>query len=607
MASKIENYALIGDGRSCALVEQHGSIEWLCVPRFDSDACFAALLGREEHGQWALRPIAPVKSVKRRYRPDTLVLETEITCEAGVVRLIDFMPRGGPQAVVRIVEGVSGDVPMYFDLAPRFGYGLDLPWIQPDDGGLELVAGPHGLHLDGPVRFEVALAHVKAAFSVRPGQRVGFSLQAHPSHVPAAKGLDPEALLRETESWWRAWTGRCTYNGRWRDQVVRSLITLKALTYEPTGAIVAAATASLPEELGGVRNWDYRFCWVRDASLTIHALLLGGYDDEARAFRDWLMRAAAGDPAQMQIMYGIEGERRLTELELDWLPGYEASRPVRMGNAAHQQFQLDVYGELMNTVWEGFRHGAFPGNVAAPVQAGEGMMDFLESAWQRTDEGIWEVRGAGNRQFTQSKVMAWVAVDRAIRLAEQGFGDDRWRQRLSRWYVLRDEIHRDVIEHAFDHELGAFTQSYGSKALDASVLQIPGQGFLPANDPRMLGTVRAIERGLVRDGLVRRYATERSLDGLKGDEGVFLPCSFWLADNYAFQGRLGEAEVLFERLISFENDLGLLSEEYDPTRKRLIGNFPQAFTHLALVNTANVIDSEGRRRKVGAQPGATAP
>jgi GH15 family glucan-1,4-alpha-glucosidase len=606
MPSKIENYALIGDGRTCALVEKHGAIEWLCVPRFDSDACFAALLGREEHGQWALRPVAPVGAVKRRYRPDTLILETEITCDAGVVRLIDFMPRGGRQLIVRIVEGVAGEVPMYFDLAARFGYGLDLPWIRPDDGGLELTAGPHGLRLEGSVPFEVNLAHVRAGFSVRPGQRMTFSLAPHPSHEPAKKGVDPVALLSETESWWRAWTGRCTYTGRWRDQVVRSLITLKALTYEPTGAIVAAATASLPEELGGVRNWDYRFCWVRDASLTLNALMLGGYGEDAQAFRDWLLRAAAGDPAQMQIMYGIAGERRLSELELDWLPGYEGSRPVRIGNAAHQQFQLDVYGELMNTIWQAFNDGTFPGSGVG-VQPAEELMTFLESVWQRTDEGIWEVRGAGDQQFTQSKVMAWVAVDRAIKLAERGFGNGRWRQHLPRWSVLRDEIHRDVIEHAFDAQLGAFTQSYGSKALDASVLQIPQQGFLPANDPRMLGTVRAIERGLLRDGLVRRYATEHSVDGLTGDEGVFLPCSFWLADNYAFQGRLDEAEALFDRLVSFENDLGLLSEEYDPSRKRLLGNFPQAFTHLALVNTASVIDTESRRREVGAEPSPAAP
>jgi GH15 family glucan-1,4-alpha-glucosidase len=433
---------------------------------------------------------------------------------------------------------------------------------------------------------------------------VAFSLVAHRSHEPPKKRIDPEALLRDTESWWRAWTSRCTYQGRWRDHVVRSLITLKALTYAPTGAIVAAGTASLPEELGGVRNWDYRYCWVRDASLTIHALLIGGYADEARAFRDWLLRAAAGDPAQMQIMYGVEGERRLSELELDWLPGYEGSRPVRVGNAAHQQFQLDVYGELMNTVWEGFKHGAFPGHWGAALQANEATMDFVDSAWQRSDEGIWEVRGKGNVQFTQSKVMAWVAVDRAIRLAEVGFGDSRWRERVPRWRVLRDEIHRDVLDHGFDPQLGAFTQAYGTKSLDASVLQISQLGFLPATDPRMLGTVHAIERGLLRDGLVRRYATEGSVDGLTGDEGVFLPCSFWLADNYAMQGRFDQAEELFERLLSFENDLGLLSEEYDPGRRRLLGNFPQAFTHLALVNTANVIDFEHRKREAGAHAGA---
>ena len=606
MASKIEDYGLIGDGRTCALIDKHGTVAWLCVPRFDSDACFTSLLGREEHGEWLLRPATPVRSTKRRYRPDTLILETEITCDEGIVRLIDFMPARERPTVVRVVEGVEGDVGVYFDLAPRFGYGVDLPWVRPDHGGFAFLAGPEALRLEGAGRFDVKLAHVVSELRVRPGQRLAFSLESFPSHEAPTRGIDHEALLRDTESRWRAWTARCTYQGRWRDEVVRSLITLKALTYEPTGGIVAAATTSLPEELGGVRNWDYRFCWVRDASLTISALLIGGYNDEAKRFRDWLLRAAAGDPAQSQIMYGVAGERRLSELELDWLPGYEGSKPVRVGNAAHQQFQLDIYGELMNTVWQAYRDKAFSGHEEGSEVA-LGLMDFVEIAWQRPDEGIWEVRGAGQRHFTQSKLMAWVAMDRAIRLADGGFGDEQWRARRRRWAVLRDEIRRDILEHAFDAELGAFTQSYGSKGLDAAVLQIPIHGFLPATDARMVGTVRAIEKKLLREGFVRRYATETSVDGLTGDEGVFLPCSYWLADNYAFQGRLHEAEELFERLVSLKNDLGLLSEEYDPHRKRLLGNTPQAFTHLALVNSASIIESESRRRQAGAQPSPPNP
>jgi len=605
MASKIEEYGIIGGGRTCALVERHGTIEWLCVPRFDSDACFASLLGREEHGQWALRPVAPIVSAKRRYRPDTLILETELECADGKLRLIDFMPRGERPTVVRIVEGLGGDVPIYFSLNPRFGSGVDLPWVLREDDGLAFIAGPHALRLEGEPTCAINLGRATAAFRVKAGQRIAFTLEAHPSHEAPTKNLDAEALLGETESWWRTWTGRCSYEGRYRDRVLRSLMLLRALTYDPTGAVVAAGTTSLPEEIGGVRNWDYRFCWVRDASLTIKALLLGGYDAEARAFRDWLLRAAAGDPAQMQIMYGVAGERRLSEREVDWLPGYEASRPVRFGNAAHKQFQLDIYGELMNTVWLAFQHRAFEGHGVGWAAA-EAMMDFVTTAWQRTDEGIWEVRGAGNRQFTQSKVMAWVAVDRAIRLAQAGFGGEPWRGRAQRWEVLRDEIQRNVLEHAFNPQIGAFTQSYGSKALDASVLQIPQHGFLPASDPRMMGTVRAIEKELLRDGLVRRYATERSLDGLTGDEGVFLPCSFWLADNYALQGRLDEAEALFERLSSFANDLGILSEEYDPGAQRLLGNVPQAFTHLALVNTANVIETATKTREVGVSSSRTA-
>ena len=595
MASKIEDYGVVGDGRTCALIDKHGTVAWLCVPRFDSDACFASLLGREEHGEWLLRPVTPVRAVKRRYRPDTLVLETEITCDEGKVRLIDFMPVRDRSTVVRIVEGLEGEVAMYFDLAPRFGYGVDLPWVRPDLDGFAFLAGPEALRLEGGGRFDVKLAHVISEFRVRPGQRIAWSLESFPSHEAPTRGLDQEALLRDTESRWRAWTSRCTYHGRWRDEVMRSLIALKALTYEPTGGIVAAATTSLPEELGGERNWDYRFCWIRDASLTISALLVGGYRDEAKRFRDWLLRAAAGDPAQAQIMYGVAGERRLAELELDWLPGYEGSKPVRVGNAAHQQFQLDIYGELMDTVWQAFSAKAFSGHDEG-AEIAHGLMDFVELAWQRPDEGIWEVRGAGQRHFTQSKLMAWVAIDRAIKLADGGFGDERWQGRRRRWSVLRDEIRRDILDHAFDAELGAFTQSYGSKALDAAVLQIPQHGFLSATDPRMLGTVRAIEKTLLRDGLVRRYATETNVDGLRGDEGVFLPCSFWLADNYALQGRLHEAEQLFERLVSFQNDLGLLSEEYDPHRKRLLGNVPQAFTHLALVHTASIIEGEARRR-----------
>jgi GH15 family glucan-1,4-alpha-glucosidase len=599
VAALIEDYGLIGDLQTAALVSRQGCIDWLCFPRFDSGACFAALLGTEENGRWSLAPQAPVTRTGRRYRDDTLVLETELETAEGVVRLIDFMPpRGEAPDVVRIVEGVSGTVAMRMSLSIRFDYGWVIPWVRRREDGILAVAGPDALFLATPVELVGRNFHTVAEFEVREGDRVPFVLTWYPSHHAPPQRVDAEQALADTESFWREWVTDCTHVGRFREPLVRSLITLKALTYAPTGGIVAAPTTSLPEALGGVRNWDYRYCWLRDATLTLLALVRAGYEGEARAWRNWLLRAIAGLPDQLQIMYGLGGERRLSELELHWLGGYEGARPVRTGNAASKQLQLDVYGEVADALYHA-RVAGLPASAEAWA-LNRKLLEWLEDGWREPDEGIWEVRGP-RRHFTHSKVMAWVAFDRAVRSVEE-YGREG---PLARWKAIRDEIHDEVCREGFDTELGAFTQSYGLPRLDASVLMMPLVGFLPANDDRVVGTVAAIERELVRDGFVERYRADDDnvdVDGLPPGEGTFLPCSFWLAQVYALQGRLDEAEALFARLLGLRNDLGLLSEEYDVAAGRLVGNFPQAFTHLALVDAALTLD-EGWCRRAG-QPQA---
>ncbi len=600
MASRIEDYGLIGNTCTAALVSRSGSIDWFCAPRFDSDACFAALVGYDEHGCWALRPAARIKERKQTYLGDTLILQTEFLCEGGAVRITDFMPVGdGRTDIVRIVEGTEGEVPLEMTLDVRFGYGSELPWITQVRDGWSFVSGPDEVVLRGAGKAHRSGSRVSSIFQVKRGERVCLQLNWHPSFEPLPEALAGDQAMAATEAFWRSWVGRCTYQGRFRELVVRSLITLKAMTYAPTGGIVAAPTTSLPEEIGGVRNWDYRFCWLRDASLTLDALMIGGYVDEARAFRDWVLRASAGDPADTQIMYDIAGGRRLTEMDLPWLPGYEGSKPVRIGNAASGQFQLDVYGELLSCIYAGRKMG-LPGHAEswAPFRSA---IEYLEGAWQRPDDGIWEVRG-GRRHFTHSKVMAWVAIDRAIKAVdEMSIGGEEGRALLPHLRALRERIHSEICERGFNPRVGAFTQSYGSDELDASLLLIPHAQFLPASDPRVQGTVRAIEKNLLRDGFVLRYSTERGTDGLPGSEGAFLACSFWLADNYAFAGHVAAAEQLFGKLVALRNHLGLLAEEYEPILGRQVGNFPQAFSHLALIFTANVIESasavshEGRR------------
>jgi GH15 family glucan-1,4-alpha-glucosidase len=595
MAALIEDYGLIGDLQTAALVSRHGCIDWLCLPRFDSGACFAALLGDEENGRWSLRPASDITSAKRQYRGDTLALETELACDEGVVRLIDFMPpRGEAPDVVRIVEGLEGTVSMKMRLSIRFDYGSIVPWVRRRDEGLHAVAGPDALLLATPIDLVGRNLHTEAEFDVAPGDRVPFVLTWFPSNQDLPQHTDAEQALVDTESFWREWVTDCVHVGRFREPLVRSLITLKALTYAPSGGIVAAATTSLPEALGGVRNWDYRYCWLRDATLTLLALVRAGYDDEARAWRNWLLRAIAGRPEEVQIMYGIAGERRLTELELEWLSGYEGSAPVRIGNAASRQRQLDVYGEVLDALYHARLAGLEPSKDAWALM--RKLLQWLEKGWREPDEGIWEVRGP-RRHFTHSKVMAWVAFDRAVRMIEEDGLDGP----VDRWRALREEIHDEVCREALSDKLGAFTQSYGMERLDASLLMIPLVGFLPADDERVVATVAAIERELVEDGLVSRYRADEEnidVDGLPPGEATFLPCSFWLAQVYALQGRLGEAEKLFERLLGLRNDLGLLSEEYDVKAGRLVGNFPQAFTHLALVDAALTLD-EGWCRRAG--------
>jgi GH15 family glucan-1,4-alpha-glucosidase len=591
VAQRIEDYAIIGDTQTAALVGRDGSIDWLCVPRFDSGAVFAALLGDRENGRWQITPAGGIRRVERRYLDDTLVLETTFHTDDGVVTITDCMPiRGHTVDIVRVVHGVSGRVPMHMDLTIRFDYGSIVPWVgRSDEGDLRAVAGPDAMVLRTPVRTHGAGKATVADFVVEEGETVPFVLAYHESHDPVPRPLNAERALKENARWWRHWSGQCTYDGQWRDAVMRSLITLKALTFAPTGGIVAAPTTSLPEWIGSVRNWDYRFCWLRDASLTLFALTIGGYTEEALCWRDWLLRAVAGDPEDLQIMYGAAGERRLTEYALDWLPGYEASAPVRVGNAASEQFQLDVYGEVLGTLYRTRRLIPDAGGHRDSWDLETALLTALEDLWRRPDEGIWEVRGP-RQHFVHSKVMAWLAFDRAVLGIEQ-FGLDG---PVDRWREIRDEIHEQICAEGFDRQLGAFTQSYGSKRLDAAVLMMPLIGFLPGSDERIQGTVRAIERNLIKDGFVARYETspDGAVDGLPAGEGAFLPCSFWLADNLAFVGRQDDAVALFERLLGLANDVGLLAEEYDGSGNgRQLGNFPQAFTHVCLVVTAAHLSS----------------
>jgi GH15 family glucan-1,4-alpha-glucosidase len=577
----IESYALIGDCQTAALVGRDGSIDWLCWPRFDSSACFAALLGAREHGRWLLAPAAPPVRVTRRYRERTLVLETDFETSEGCARVIDFMPmRGGVSDLVRIAVGLRGAVKMRMELVLRFDYGAAVPWASYGEGcALRAIAGPDmvALHTDVAVREEGA--STVAELTLAAGERASFVLSYGPSHLTPPRPVVAEDALADTEVFWREWASRCTYEGPYAEPVLRSLITLKALTYAPTGGVVAAPTTSLPEALGGERNWDYRFCWLRDATMTLLALMDAGYRDEARAFREWLLRAVAGNPSQIQIMYGLAGERRLPELELDWLPGYAGSRPVRIGNAAATQMQLDVYGELMDALHQA-RHAGLVGSGAGWALQ-RALIAQLAKVWEEPDAGIWEMRGPC-RHFTHSKVMAWVAVDRTICTAEEfGLSGD-----LAGWRRLRARIHAQVCREGYDPELGSFVQSYGSKSLDASLLLLPLVGFLPASDPRVRGTVEAIERQLTADGLVLRYDSHRADDGLPPGEGTFLACSFWLVDNLVLQGRREDAERMFERLLALCNDVGLLAEEYDPAGEQQLGNFPQALSHLALVGSA---------------------
>jgi GH15 family glucan-1,4-alpha-glucosidase len=577
----IEDYAMIGDCHTAALVSKQGSIDWLCLPDFDSGACFASLLGTVENGHWSINPAGPIRSIRRRYREGTLILETEFDTESGTVRLIDFMvTRSRVPELCRLAVGVRGEVQMNLELVIRFDYGSVVPWVRRTDHGLSAIAGPDMLSLRTQEVIRDEDFKTRATFTVKEGQKVSFDLTWYPSHVNEPSPLDVEEALQKTEDWWREWSDRCSYQGPWRDAVVRSLITLKGLTYLPTGGIVAAPTTSLPEKLGGVRNWDYRFCWVRDASLTLQSLLNAGYLDEAREWREWLLRAVAGSPTELNILYGLRGERRLTELELPWLKGYENSRPVRTGNDAYRQYQLDIFGEVANTLFQAREAGLGPA-LHARYEVALAMLEFLETGWEQPDEGLWEVRGP-RRHFVHSKMMAWVALDRLIRSAEKG----RYQIDLPRWKRLRETIHEQVCRQGFDAELNSFVQYYGGKHLDASVLMMPLVGFLPPDDPRVLGTVRAVETHLMKNGFVGRYTQDPAVDGLPHGEGTFLPCSFWLVDNYVLQNRRQEAEEMFERLLSICNDVGLLSEEYDPIAKRMLGNFPQAFSHVGLVNTA---------------------
>jgi GH15 family glucan-1,4-alpha-glucosidase len=588
VALRIEDYALIGDTHTAALVGRDGSLDWLCLPSFDSGACFAALLGDPSHGRWLLAPKdTPREPAQRRYRGPTLVLETTFKTGTGSVRVVDCMPpRARTPDVVRVVEGIDGEVTMRMELVMRFDYGSIVPWVRKlPDGRLEAIAGPDALTLQTPVPTHGEDLRTVAEFVVHAGEQIGFVLSWHPAYEPCVEPLDALAAVCNTETWWAEWSRRCTYRGPWEDAVSSSLRMLKALTYAPTGGIVAAVTTSLPERLGGVRNWDYRYCWIRDATFVLYALLLAGYQKEAGAWRDWLLRAVAGDASKLQIMYGISGHRRIEEWNVAWLPGYEGSAPVRVGNAAVHQLQLDVYGEVMDVLHQARMGGLAPDDNAWRLQ--RGLLEFLEGSWREADEGLWEMRGP-RQHFTHSKVMAWVAFDRAVKAFE---ATDIPSPQLGRWRTLRDAIHREVCARGFCPHKRAFTQAYESSHLDASLLLMPQVGFLPSHDPRVRGTIEAIERELMHDGLVRRYAPEAS-DGLPPGEGAFLACSFWLADCYALIGRMDDAHALFERLLALRNDVGLLSEQYDVVGRRQLGNFPQAFSHVGLVNTALNLTSQ---------------
>jgi GH15 family glucan-1,4-alpha-glucosidase len=580
MPLRIEEYGLIGDCKTAALVGRDGSIDWLCWPRFDSAACFAALLGDSENGRWLLGPVDPAADVVRRYRDGTLVLETQFRTRTGRASVIDFMPHGDGAHVVRIVKGLRGHVLFRTELVIRFNYGETVPWVSRlEDDGLNAVAGPERLVLRTQVELRGEDMKTVGEFTVEAGQSVSFVLSYGASFERAPEAIDPGAALDRTESFWRKWSARCPEVGLWTPAVRRSLITLKALTYEPTGGIVAAVTTSLPEFVGGVRNWDYRYCWLRDATFTLLALMHLGYYEEAGAWRDWLVRAIAGSPEQMQILYGVGGERWLPELTISWLKGYGDSAPVRIGNAAYQQFQLDVFGEIADAFFHARKAGSSTTErekALRPV-----VLNYLAKAWREPDEGIWEVRG-GAQHFVHSKVMAWVAFDRAakqVRLLAK--------EEARRWRALADEIHGEICERGFNHEMNSFVQAYGSKRVDANLLLLPLVGFLPASDPRIRGTLRAIEERLLIDGeFVLRYEPENPGDGLPPGEGAFLACSFWLVDNYILQGRYVEAQELFDRLLSRCNDVGLLAEEYDPLARRMLGNFPQAYSHVGLINCA---------------------
>jgi GH15 family glucan-1,4-alpha-glucosidase len=581
---RIEEYALIGDMQSAALVGRSGAVDWLCLPRFDSPACFSALLGDAKHGRWLVAPAAALRRSSRRYRPGTLVLETDFETADGAARVIDFMPRRseGPPRLMRIVEGLRGRVPMHMELSVRPDYASVSPWIDSAPDGVVATAGPDAFRLSTMLPLEVDNGTVRADFVAREGARERLTLSWHLSYGEEPPVEDADSALARTEEWWRQWSDRCSYQGPYRDNVLTSLIVLKAMTFETTGAVIAAPTTSLPEDIGGERNWDYRYCWLRDSVLALEALLATGYTEEALGFRNYLLRVGTGDPRKIQIMYGISGERRLTEYELDELPGYEDSKPVRIGNAASEQFQLDVYGEVLGVAFLGT-------TVIGKIEERfwprwRAVVEHVETIWRDPDDGIWETRGP-RRHFTHSKVMAWVVFDRAVRIAEQFELDAP----LERWRKTRDEIHQEVCELGYDRERGTFTQYYGSKELDASLLNIPLVGFLPGTDERVTGTIDAISRELGRDGFVSRYSTAETDDGLSGDEGQFLACSFWLVSALAVNGRIDAARALFERLLGLANDLGLLAEEYDVKRRRQVGNFPQAFSHLTLIGAATAI------------------
>jgi GH15 family glucan-1,4-alpha-glucosidase len=617
MSKPIEDYGHIGNMVTAALVARDGSMDWLCLPRFDGDACFAALLGTPDHGYWRIAPAAGARRVTRRYVPGTPVLETTFETEEGTVTLVDFIPATDDDEfvdVVRLVRAESGRVRMRLELKIRWGYGRIVPWVRRRDYGLSAVAGPEALELHTPVDLHGKDFSTIAEFTAGDDAVVPFMLTYHPSHLPARPNVALDTRLDETIEWWRSWSSRCRFErperGLWRDAVERSVITVKTLTFAPTGGIVAAPTTSLPERIGGSRNWDYRYCWIRDATFALYSLLISGYRREAVEWQKWLLRAAAGDPRQLQIMYGVGGERRLTETELSWLPGYEGSGPVRLGNAAFEQRQLDVPGELMDVL-----HVARKAELEFSHHAWElqqAILSQLEKDWRAPDDGIWEVRG-GKQHFTSSRVMCWVAFDRGIRAVEDyGLSGPH-----EHWRKVRDEIRADILRHGWSDSKRSFVQVYGGEALDASALLMAQVGFLPPDDPRFRSTVEAIERELVVDGLCRRYQTEETSDGMSEDEGVFLACSFWLADAYAMLGRYDDAVALFEHLLSLRNDLGLLAEQYDPERRRQLGNFPQAFSHIALINTANNLASakgpaaqraeDGARHAASAEPSAADP